>query len=382
MSLRKRCSQDEPPALKDGAVNPLHCANSPRCDHHWHYDFRVNGRRYRSTTETADKHKARDIEAKERSRILEGRHGIRRLPEITFRAFANEYVKTHSLPNKKPSTQKRDGEMLQRVLLPAFGNQLLQDITAFGIEQLKAKRLAAGCMPGTVNRELMLLKGMLSKAVEWKYLIASPAAAVKPIKGSGSRTRILTPDEQQALLVAYDTRRRQAVKPIIELLLITGARLGEILGLRWADTVGGYLRFINTKNGKPRRLPMTARMTEVLASVARSDTMFVFVSGRSGTRYTRILTGFKAAVKAAGIDPTGVVLHTLRHTALSRMMDAGLDVRTIMEISGHSSMAMLERYTHPTEQRKAEALNTYRAGPLDTSDHLELKHDSTSVQRR
>jgi hypothetical protein len=46
------------------------------------------------------------------------------------------------------------------------------------------------------------------------------------------------------------------------------------------------------------------------------------------------------------------------------MMDAGLDVRTIMEISGHSSLAMLERYTHPTEQRKAEALNTYAMGYL------------------
>ena len=53
------------------------------------------------------------------------------------------------------------------------------------------------------------------------------------------------------------------------------------------------------------------------------------------------------------------MIHTLRHTALSRMMDAGLDVRTIMEISGHSSLSMLERYTHPTERRKAEALNTY-----------------------
>lgn len=87
--------------------------------------------------------------------------------------------------------------------------------------------------------------------------------------------------------------------------------------------------------------------------------MFVFVSGRTGTRYTRILTGFKAAVLDAGIDPGDVVIHTLRHTALSRMMDAGKDVRTIMEISGHRSLAMLERYTHPTEQRKAEALNTY-----------------------
>jgi integrase len=359
MSLRKRCSRTEAATLTDGSANPLHCSASPRCDHYWHYDFRVNGRRYRASTETADKHKARDIEAKERTRILDGRHGIRRQPDITFNAFAAEYLKTHSLPNKKPSTRKRDHQMLDAVLIPAFGKQLLRDITSFSLEQHKAKRLAGGCRPGTVNRELMLIKGMLTKAVEWKYLIASPGAGVRALKDAAQRTRILTPDEQQRLLAAYDKGRRPAVKPIIELLLITGARLGEVLALRWEDTTGGFIRFMDTKNGRPRRLPITSQMADLLASVPRRDTTFVFVSGRRGTRYTRILTGFKAALGDAGIDPGDVVIHTLRHTALSRMMDAGLDVRTIMEISGHSSLAMLERYTHPTEQRKAEALNTY-----------------------
>ena len=77
MSLRKRCNPDQPRMLPDGTPNTLHCQKSPRCDHYWFADFRVNGRRYRVTTETADKGKARDIEAKERSRILDGRHGIR-----------------------------------------------------------------------------------------------------------------------------------------------------------------------------------------------------------------------------------------------------------------------------------------------------------------
>ena len=296
MSLRKRCGRDR--ELPDGSVNVLHCPTSPRCDHFWHYDFRVNSRRYRASTETADKHKARDFEAKERSRILDGKQGIRRQPDVTFAEFTREYLKTHSIPNKRASTQKRDGEMLARVLLPAFGGQLLRDITTFGIEQLKAKRLLS-CKPGTVNREIMLLKGMLTKAVEWKYLVASPGSGVRKIKGLGQRTRILTPDEQTALLAAYEKGRRRHVRPLIELLLITGARLGEVLSLRWEDTQGGYLRFVDTKNGKPRRLPMTPPMAAALAAVPRRDATVVFVSGRTGTRYTRILTGFKAAVKDA-----------------------------------------------------------------------------------
>jgi hypothetical protein len=176
MSLRKRCSQTEPTTI-DGAPNPLHCPTSPRCEHHWHYDFTVNKHRYRNTTETADKHKARDIEAKERSRILEGKHGIRRQPDITFRAFAEIYLRDHADLHKK--TADRDREIL-RTLNRAFGSLILHEITAHRIEQWKRERLAGKwrahgqksnpnpLKPGTVNRELDTLKSILAKAEEWK----------------------------------------------------------------------------------------------------------------------------------------------------------------------------------------------------------------------
>jgi integrase len=67
---------------------------------------------------------------------------------------------------------------------------------------------------------------------------------------------------------------------------------------------------------------------------------------------------FRRAVERAGITGGDVTLHTLRHTALSRMVAAGIDDYTVMEISGHSSTRMLERHTHPTEARKIDALGT------------------------
>ena len=148
------------------------------------------------------------------------------------------------------------------------------------------------------------------------------------------------------------------MKPVIELLLITGARVGEVLSLCWTDCEGGYLRFFNTKNGRERRFPITDHIATLLAGVPRRGA-HVFVSFRSGKPYQKLLTGFKAACRDAGIRDRGVVIHSLRHTALSRMAEAGIDLRTIMEVSGHSSLSMLERYTHPTEQRKAAALNTF-----------------------
>src|SRR5688572_16976712 len=113
MSLRKRCSRDLP------AVDPLHCSTSPRCEHPWHYDFRVNRRRYRASTESVDKQRAKDIEASERKRILEGRHGIRRQPDISFKQFAETYLTDYSEPNKRSAGRDRE---IVKVLNRAFGS--------------------------------------------------------------------------------------------------------------------------------------------------------------------------------------------------------------------------------------------------------------------
>ena len=66
---------------------------------------------------------------------------------------------------------------------------------------------------------------------------------------------------------------------------------------------------------------------------------------------------FRRALNRAGITTGDVSLHTLRHTALSRMIAMGIDDFTVMAISGHRSVRMLERYTHPTDARKLEALS-------------------------
>ena len=87
--------------------------------------------------------------------------------------------------------------------------------------------------------------------------------------------------------------------------------------------------------------------------------MWVFPNPRTRKPYTSVLKTFKSALKRAQIGPGDVTLHTLRHTALSRMIDAGYDDYTVMAISGHSSTRMLARYAHPTEMRKVEALDSF-----------------------
>ena len=384
MSLHKRCSKSEPETVDSGASNPLHCPTSPRCAHHWHYDFRVNGRRYRNTTETADKHTARNIEAKERSRILDGKHGIRRQPDITFRQFAEIYLRDHADLHKKSAD--RDREILKS-LKRAFGGLVLHNITMHRIEQWKRERLAGKwrahgqtsspnpLKPGTVNRELDTLKSILSKAVEWRKLVDSPARGVKRLKVDNKRTRILTPDEQRRLLEAAPRKMRA----LIALALITGGG-GELLGLRWEHVTADALTFLETKNGKARRIPLSPAARAVLGALPRQHA-YVWTNARTQDRYT--VNGaahvFRRAVERAGITTGDVTLHTLRHTALSRMVAAGIDDYTVMAVSGHSSTRMLERYTHPTEVRKIDALGTFNLSGMVTIRSQSVNGDSDAL---
>ena len=366
MSLRKRCGRNLPRLLRSGEPNPLYCGKSPRCEHHWHYDFRVNGRRYRASTETADKHKARDIEATERTRILEGRHGIRRQPDIAFNEFAKTFLRDHADINKRSAERDR---WAIKVLNRSFGSTLLHEITAHRIEQFKRDRLAGKwsafrqktapkpVRPASVNRELDTLKSILSKAVAWGKLRENPARAIKRLKVDNRRTRILTADEQQRLLAACRTNKLRA---IVSLALLTGARIGELLSLRWEDTADGLLTFLKTKTGKPRTLPISPTIRAILDALPR-HTLWVFPSTRTGKPYQSIRKTFERIVDRAEITTGDVTLHTLRHTALSRMIAAGFDDYTVMEISGHSTTRMLARYTHPTARRKVAALESIDA---------------------
>jgi integrase len=331
-----------------------------RCNHVWWYRFRLNGRTYRATSQTTRKRQALDIEARERSRLLEGSHGIRRPQDVSFRAFGAVYMKDHADLHKRSAD--RDREIL-KVLNRFFGAQMLHEITPHAIEQFKRERLAGRwrghnqdsapkpIQPATVNRELDTLKSILTKAVEWGKLFESPARRVKRLKVENRRTRILTEEEQHRLLAACPRKLRA----VVTLALITGARIGELLALRWDQCQEGFLIFLETKSGKTRRIPISPAIAAVLADQPRVHP-WLFTNVRTRRPFRSVRQVFGRAVERAGILTGDVTLHTLRHTALSRMIASHFDDYTVMEISGHSSTRMLGRYTHPTEARKIGAL--------------------------
>jgi integrase len=157
------------------------------------------------------------------------------------------------------STRARTGQReIVNVLNRAFGSLILHEITAHRIEQFKRERLAGKwrghkhtsapkpIRPGTVNRDLDTLRSIFSKAIEWGQVLEHPMRAVKRLKVDNRPTRILSEAEQAALLKACPKKLAR----IVRLALITGARIGELLELRWENVSDAELMFLETKNGR------------------------------------------------------------------------------------------------------------------------------------
>ncbi len=105
----------------------------------------------------------------------------------------------------------------------------------------------------------------------------------------------------------------------------------------------------NSKTGA-REQPITNRLAEFLGECvdkAGPSQEWLFPSSKSRTGHVvNIEKPFRRAVKAAGLNPEDVVRHTLRHTAITHLVQAGVDLPTVKRISGHKTLRMVERYSH------------------------------------
>jgi integrase len=115
----------------------------------------------------------------------------------------------------------------------------------------------------------------------------------------------------------------------------------------------------DTKNGKPRDVPLSHRALEIIARRLLRNKGRMFDSGNENYISQRF-TAERREIK--GVEPFR--FHDTRHTAATRLLQAGTDPRTVMEITGHSDLEMLMRYLHTDEQRKRAAIDAVEANSV------------------
>ena len=306
---------------------------------------------------------------------------------LTLGAFIREHYAPWANAHQKA------GQATVDALEATFGalyDKPLGELCALDVERIKAKRLKAGRLPATVNRDLDRIRGALSRAVDWGMLAEHPLRTVKRAKGAdNSRVRYLTSAEDKRLrkaLAARESERRASrerhnawhaargsdghpqwpedgftdhLVPMVLLAMNTGLRRGELFGLEWSDVnLPGKLLTVaagNAKSRKARHIPLNAEALDVLKRWKKQHggAGLVFPSG-SGARFDNINKSWAGLVEAA--DLVDFRFHDLRHSFASRLVMAGVDLNTVRELLGHADIAMTLRYAHLAPDKLAEAV--------------------------
>jgi integrase len=245
-----------------------------------------------------------------------------------------------------------------------FKGKTLRQITPPVIESFKQKFLATPTKFGrkrsktSVNYHLSILSKIFSLAVDADLIESNPSFKVKKLKNNNERERVLSDDEESRLFDSLG--ENYLVKNIVTVALHTGMRRGEIFNLRWFDVdfKRELIQVRESKSGKKRLVPMNVTIKGLLSGVERISE-YVFASPKTNGKLTDIKHSFVSALRKAEIED--FCFHDLRHTAASRMADAGADAFTLMKILGHSDIRMTTRYTHATDKAIRRAVTNLDA---------------------
>lgn len=334
-----------------------------RGDTYW-YDFEFKGQRVRESAHTGNKDVARQIEAAHRIRLAKGEAGINeRPPAPTLAEFGPRFRRAiETVCADKPATVEFYAEKLRRLLEDSqLASARLDAIDESVIDTYKqrrtrqASRYGRPLSPASVNRELATLRRLLRLAQEWKVLDRVPR--IRLLRGERNREFVLTHSLEPAYLAAAP----QPLRDVAVLILEAGVRPGEAVGLQWPDVrlqqaVHAKHGYIVIRGGKSRNakrnLRLTARAAEMLKTrKATTKSPWVFPgetadSAMLGTSLDHQHDTVRTALKL----PKDFVIHSLRHTMLTRLGESGADVFSIMKIAGHSSVTVSQRYVHPTPE--------------------------------
>lgn len=325
----------------------------------WFIDYvDFGGRRRRERTPATTKMEADAILRGKLSELakarITGAPSIQSVTPMTFAEFVrNEYL-PHSQVAKRATTHARNVQ-LARTLQPFFGSLLLHAITAGDMRRYMDRRLHGKTYrgttprPATVNKERDFVSAVLTEARLRGYVQSNCIHDVKKLPEDNARDRWLTVDEESRLLDAA----AEWLKPLIQFGLQTGMRRGEILSSKWSDVdrQNGFIRVPHAKNHRTRYVPIGPTLDALLDTIrphtsAKGFSPFVFVNGETEEPYrgSSVSHAFEVAARKARLD--GVTFHTLRHTCVSRLVQAGKPDRKIRMMIGHSSTHMTDRYAH------------------------------------
>ncbi len=262
-----------------------------------------------------------------------------RFAELTDKALCYARAKG---PADYPSKVSR-----MKPLLAEFGGRIAEEITPTEIENWLDEREEWAI--ATKNRYIALLKLIFKLAEKAQRLKYNPARLVRQQKENNARIRWLNDQEESAIRTVIQRDCPEHL-PEFEIALHTGMRRSEQYGAVWdnVDLRNNVIRIPKSKHGEVRYVRLNSRSHAVLAMLKAPHSEGRIHEIKSPRSW------FEPAVKNAKLKDFS--WHCLRHTFISRLVMAGVDLRTVMELAGHKTIQMTMRYAHLAPGHAARAV--------------------------
>jgi integrase len=296
--------------------------------------------------------------------VIEAERGAK-----TVAAMCQRFIEDH-LPSLRTRTALDYRGIINREILPTLGKLKLLDVKPADIDDLHRK-ITRGhgehrARPYRANRTAALLSKMFNLAVKrWQWLSVNPVQGLQRNQEI-KRERYLANGELQRLTEALAVHEDKQAANIVRMLLLCGARRGEVFAMRWENlnlTDGTWTKPASTtKQKKSHSVPLSAPARQLLAELsknAEANAEYVF-PGRWGGHRTEIRRAWRDLCRAANIK--GLRVHDIRHSYASQLVSSGFGLPVIGALLGHSQPATTARYAHLFDEVTRQA--TERVGAV------------------
>jgi integrase len=327
------------------------------------------------TVTTAAQALAKLVREAESGRLVEPAH-------MTFEQLLAKWLKQITSEGRSPTTLREYKRLIDKRITPAIGTKPLGKLTTLELDTLYAALTDEGLSPASVHQVHSIVRAACRQGVKWKLLASNPAADASPPKLVSKPEPVPTVDEVKTIIAAAEVDDPD-MAAYISLAAITGARRGELCGLRWGDidwddltltiersiaSVGkGKLVSKPTKTHGIRRLALDAfgemvlkrHLTEAesrardLGTEITPETPIFTYDGRRPISPDTISHYVTKIANDVGVQTH---LHALRHFAATQLIGAGHDVRTVAGRLGHRDASVtLKVYSHALPERDRDA---------------------------
>lgn len=282
----------------------------------------------------------------------------------TIKKLAEEYFEHR--PRKKSLISDRAKYNLH--IAPVFGNKIPEEIDPLSLDRFRAnlaKKPAArkeGVLlgPTTIRHVLALLRQIINFGISRGLTEGTRKKIPVPPMPGNMKTEDLTPGELAGLIKALDADPDQDAADIVRLVLYTGARRAEVMGIRWddVDLSRGVWILRDRKDGRDSGFPLPSPVVEILKrrEKARGDSPSVFPGPGEDGHVVDPRASFRRIHAAAELPKGFRLLHGLRHRYASELVSAGVDLFVVSKLLGHSTPELTaKRYAHLRPGVMAEA---------------------------